>query len=171
MSVDHFIDVLRESETRLRLREVGPTTLAESKRIAVRMDAQRQADKQRTRFVGKVEQNSPINGRPEQNTEQQMECISRRIDMLSRSVQNLNNQQGLHAPVNSRNFPPHNAYCVPRPDRFDYRSMPPQRNFQSSGGNPMMNQQNQAPAQFQGNQYRPQENFWEPTQRPRARLN
>ena len=61
LSVDHFIDALPESEIRLRLREVGPTTLAEAERIAVRMDAQRQADKQRTRLLGKVEQNSPGN--------------------------------------------------------------------------------------------------------------
>ena len=83
LSVDHFIDALPESEIRLRLREVGPTTLAEAERIAVRMDAHRQADKQRIRLVGKVEQNSPINGRPEQNTEQRMESISRQIDTLS----------------------------------------------------------------------------------------
>ena len=171
LSVDHFIDALPESEIRLGLREVGPTTLAEAERIAVRMDAHRQADKQRTRLVGKVEQNSPINGRPEQNTEQRMESISRQIDTLSRSVQNLNNQQRLHAPVNSRNFPPHNAYSVPRPNRPDYRSMPPRRNFQPKGGNSMMNQQNQAPAQFQRNQYRPQGKFQQPTRGPRARLN
>ena len=171
LSVDHFIDALPESEIRLRLREVGPTTLAEAERIAVRMDAHRQADKQRIRLVGKVEQNSPINGRPEQNTEQRMESISRQIDTLSRSVQNLNNQQRLHAPVNSRNFPPHNAYSVPRPNRPDYRSMPPRRNFQPRGGNSMMNQQNQDTAQFQRNQYRPQGNFRQPTQGPRARLN
>ena len=82
LSVDHFIDALPESEIRLRLREVGPTTLAEAERIAVRMDAHRQADKQRTRFVGKVELNSPINGRPEQKTEQQMESASRQIDIF-----------------------------------------------------------------------------------------
>ena len=61
LSFDHFIDALPESEIRLRLREVGPTTLAEAECIAVRMDAHRQADKQRTRLVGKVEQNSPGN--------------------------------------------------------------------------------------------------------------
>ena len=104
--MDHFIDALPESEIRLRLREMGPTTLAMAERIAVRMDAHWQADKKRTRFVGKVEQNSPINGPPERNTEQRMESISRQIDMLSRAVPNLNNQQRLRAPVNSRNFPP-----------------------------------------------------------------
>ncbi|MEW8546308.1 MAG: hypothetical protein AB2693_22555 [Candidatus Thiodiazotropha sp.] len=42
----------------MRLREVGPTTLAEADKIAVRMEAHRIADKQRTRLVGKVEQDS-----------------------------------------------------------------------------------------------------------------
>ena len=168
LSVDHFIDALPESEIRLRLREVGPTTLAEAERIAVRMDAHRQADKQRTRLVGKVEQNSPGNA---PNTAEQMESISKRMDMLSRSVQDLSNQQRIHMPVYPRNAPNQNAYNNYRPNRPDYRNMPPQRNFQYRGGNPRFNQQNQAPAQFQRNQHRPQENFRQPVQGPRARLN
>lgn len=62
LSIDHFVDALPDSDIRLRLGEMGPTTLAEAEQIAVRMDAHKQADKQRTRFVGKVEQNNPTKG-------------------------------------------------------------------------------------------------------------
>ena len=106
LSVDHYINALPESEIRLHLREVGPTTLAEAEHIAVRMDAHRQADKQGTRLVGKVETNSPGNA---PHTVQQMERISKRMDMLSRSVQDLSNQQRIHMPVYPRNAPNQNA--------------------------------------------------------------
>ena len=95
-SIDHFIEALPESEIRLRLREVGPSTLAEAERIAVRMDGHRQADK---RFVGKVDQSEQNKGSRENSTEQQMEIISKRMDSLSRSVQVLSNQQRIHVPV------------------------------------------------------------------------
>ena len=88
-----------ESEIRLRLREFGPTTLANGERIAVRMDAHRQADKQRTRFVGKVDQTEHNKGSQDNSAEQQMEIISKRMDSLSRSVQDLSNQQRIHTPV------------------------------------------------------------------------
>ena len=55
LALDHFIDALSESEIRLRLREVGPKRLSEAEKIAVRIEAYRIADKQRIRFVGKVE--------------------------------------------------------------------------------------------------------------------
>ena len=70
LSVDHFNKALPESEIRLRLREVGPTALAEAERIAVRMVAHRQADKQRTRFVGKVDQTEHNKGSRDNSTEQ-----------------------------------------------------------------------------------------------------
>ena len=41
LAADHFIDALPETEIRLRLCEVGPTTLAEAEKIAVRMEAHR----------------------------------------------------------------------------------------------------------------------------------
>ena len=54
LAADHIVDALHEAQIRLRLREVGPYTLAEAEKIAVRMEANITADKQRTRFVGKV---------------------------------------------------------------------------------------------------------------------
>ena len=96
LAVDHFIDALPEVQIRLKLREVGPSTLAEAEKTAVRMEANITADKQRTRFVGKVEQSDQNKVPQNQNTEQQMEKISKSIDMLSRSVQNLTQKQRSH---------------------------------------------------------------------------
>ena len=75
-----------------------------SEKIAVRMEANITADKQRTRFVEKVDDQNK--GSQNQTTEQQMENISKRIDMLSKSVQNLTQQQRPRMPANARNFPP-----------------------------------------------------------------
>ena len=171
LAVDHFVDALPEAQIRLRLREVGPSTLAEAEKIAVRMEANITADKQRTRFVGKVEQNDQNKGSQNQTTEQQMENISKRIDMLSRSVQNLTQQQRPRMPANARNFPPQNQYNFPRPNRPDNRNMPFQRNYQSRGGNLHFNQPNNGHIQAQRNQVRPQGNFRQPAQGSAARLN
>ena len=152
-----------------RLREVGPSTLAEAEKIAVRMEANITADKQRTRFVGKVEQSDQNKVSQNQNAEQQMENISKRIDMLSRSVQNLTQQQRSHTPANTRNFPTNSQYNYPRPNRPDNRNFPLQRNFQSRRGNPYLNQPNNVHPQR--NQVRPQGNFRQPAQGSGARLN
>ena len=66
LALDHYIDALTETEIRLRLREVGPKTLSEAETFAVRMDAHRIADKQRTRLVGKVEKGRS-NSSPDQS--------------------------------------------------------------------------------------------------------
>ena len=65
----HFVDVLPEAQIRLRLREVGPSTLAEAEKIAIRREANITADKQITRFVGKVEQNDQNKGSQNQITD------------------------------------------------------------------------------------------------------
>ena len=171
LAVDHFVDVLPEAQIRLQLREVGPSPLAEAEKIAVRMEANITADKQRTRFVGKVEQNDQNKGSQNQTTEQQMENISKIIGMLLRSVQNLTEQQRPRMPANARNFHPQNQYNFPRPNRPDNRNMPFQRNYQSRGGNPQFNQPNNGHIQAQRNQVRPQGNFRQPAQGSAARLN
>ena len=169
LAVDHFVDALPEAQIRLRLREVGPSTLAEAEKIAVRMEANITADKQRTRFVGKVEQTEQCKG--SQNTEKQMENISKRIDMLSRTVQNLTQPQRPRMPMNNRNFPPRNQYNFPRPNRPDNQNRPFQRNLQSRGDNPNFNQPNNGHVQAQRNQIKPQENFRQPALGSAARLN
>ena len=49
LAMDYFIDALPDMDVRLRLREVGPKTISEAERIAVRLDAHKVADKHRGR--------------------------------------------------------------------------------------------------------------------------
>ena len=84
LALDHFIDALSESEIRLRLREVGPKTLSEAEKIAVRMEAHRIADKQRTRFVGKVEQEPPLTSDCQKSSD-----IHKNIASLQKTMQDL----------------------------------------------------------------------------------
>ena len=60
--------------------------------------------------MGKVEQVDQNKVPQNQNTEQQMKNISKRIDMLARSVINLTQQQKSHTPANTRNFPINSQY-------------------------------------------------------------
>ena len=163
LAVDHFLDALPEVQIRLRLREVGPSSLAEAEKTAVRMEANILADKQRTRYVGKVEQSEQNKVSQDQSTEQQMENISKRIDSQSRSLQKLSQQQRSSILPNSRNVQPRNTYHNPRPDN---RNLPSQRNFQPKGGNPNVNHSNNGLSQFQRNQFRQQGNFRQPAQGP-----
>ena len=50
VALDYLIDAMPETEIIIRFLEVGPMTLAETEKIAVRMEAH----KQRTQLVGKV---------------------------------------------------------------------------------------------------------------------
>lgn len=97
LSLDYFIDALSESEIRLRLREVGPKTLSEAEKIAVRMEAHRIADKQRTRLVGKVEFESPPAQTSQKNLENHISDLNKNVGSLQKTMQNLissqNNQQ------------------------------------------------------------------------------
>ena len=58
LSTDSFIDALNDSEIRLRVRELGPKTLAEAERTALRLESHKIADKQCSRLVGQIETNS-----------------------------------------------------------------------------------------------------------------
>ncbi|CAC5406673.1 unnamed protein product [Mytilus coruscus] len=55
LSLDYFIDAIPETDIRLRLREVGPTSINEAENIAVRLEALRIADRQKGRNVCTVE--------------------------------------------------------------------------------------------------------------------
>ena len=48
LSIDHFIDALRDSEIRLRVREFGPKTLGDAERTALRLESHKIADRQRS---------------------------------------------------------------------------------------------------------------------------
>ena len=58
LALDHFIDSLLDSETRLRLRECSPKTIQEAETLAVKLEAQRMADKQRSKNVGSLSESS-----------------------------------------------------------------------------------------------------------------
>ena len=170
LALDYFIDAIPETEIRMRLREVGPMTLAEAEKIAVRMEAHRIADKQRTRLVGKVEQDSQTTPSSNQNTvEQQISNISTRIDSLQKSVQNLAQQHTGPTQANYRNPQQRNNFNhgQNRPYNRNFN----QRHFQSRGGNPAQNYQNNPSAQAPRNQFRPQGNMRQSSQGSGPRLN
>lgn len=54
LSLDSFIDALNDSDIRLRLRELSLKTLAEAEQVALRMEAHRLSDRQRSKLVGNV---------------------------------------------------------------------------------------------------------------------
>jgi hypothetical protein len=54
LAIDSFKDALNESDIRLRLREVSPKSIYEAEQIAIRMEARRLADRQRSRLIGSV---------------------------------------------------------------------------------------------------------------------
>ena len=92
LALDHFIDGLPEPEIRLRLREVGPKSLSEAETIAVRMEAHRIADKQRTRFVGKVDQVNSDNSVSQKTLENQLSELSKNFESLQKKVENFSQQ-------------------------------------------------------------------------------
>ena len=152
LALDHFIDALTETEIRLRLREVGPKTLTEAEKIAVRMEAHRIADKQRTRLVGRVEQdNQNPDTSKESSLEQQMEKFSKSIESIQKSIQNFVQNQ------NTRR----QHYYQNNQNNYNYRNAGGrnfnQRQYQHRGGNPNQynNRQN---AQFPRHQVQAQGN-------------
>ena len=48
LALDHFIDSLVDTDIPLRIREVGPKSLSEAETMAVRFEAHRIADRQRS---------------------------------------------------------------------------------------------------------------------------
>ena len=171
LSVDHFIDALPEAEIRLRLREVGPKTLAEAEKIAVRMEAHRIADKQRARLVCKIDQDNSAQLTPSLNTvEQQMSSISKRIDTLQRSVQNLTNQKNPAQPSYNGGYQ-HRTYNNQRPNRNSNYRNPNQRNYPYNGQNSVANQPYNQTTHSQANYGRQSENFRRSDQGSGSRLN
>ena len=109
LALDHFIDALSETEIRLRLREVGPKTLNEAESIAVRMEAHRIADKQRTRLVGKIEQEGSDNSSGQKILQNQMSALNKNLDSLQKQVENLYQQRKFVPNNANRKFPNQNG--------------------------------------------------------------
>ena len=87
--LDHFIDSLLDSETRLRLRECSPKTIQEAETLAVKMEAQRVADKQRSRTIGSVGETSG-----DSLFSNEVKRITQTVDQLADKVNKIQNRQG-----------------------------------------------------------------------------
>ena len=177
LALDHFIDALTDSDIRLRIREIGPKSLTEAEAMAVRLEAHRIADRQRTRLVGKIEQEIPDN--EPKKTQNQMSSINRNVDHLQQQVNDLyRNKYTLSQNVRNRNFNNNNS----RQNRDNFRratNAPGNRNNnfqrhnntrhdqQYKGDNSNNYRNNQ---QSYGNQSRPG-NEHQSNQGPRFRLN
>lgn len=144
LALDHFIDALSESEIRLRLREVGPKTLSEAEAIAVRMEAHRIADRQRTRLVGKTEQQSSDSPSSQKDLYNQLSTISKSLESLQKHIQNLS-YQGMQAKYTQQRNMNGNPSGISNRTNFgrqnNSRNYYSRGNMQSKGGNPNYSQQ------------------------------
>ena len=85
LALDYFIDSLPDTDIRLRLREVGPKSINEAERIAVRLETHRIADKSRGRQqIRSVEQKQNVESNPK---------IDRLVQQMSELVQSFQNMK------------------------------------------------------------------------------
>ncbi|MCG8031204.1 MAG: hypothetical protein JAZ03_03345 [Candidatus Thiodiazotropha taylori] len=89
LALDHFIDSLLDSEMRLRLRECSPKNIQEAETLAVKMEAQRIADRQRSKNVGSLSQTSEnVHASPD------IQKMAETVKSLVESIEKLQNRQG-----------------------------------------------------------------------------
>ena len=182
LALDHFIDSLLDSEIRIRLRECSPKSIQEAETLAVKMEAQRIADRQRNKAVGSVGETSGNS-----NVSDEISKITETVNALMDKVEKLQNRQrprdfqhkGGNTPQNRTHFVP-NRSQRPNPnfngDRFRGNNW--QRNSNYRPGNPPRNsygrqneqrnngfEQQNFNAQQQGNDAR---SSWGTTTRPKT---
>ena len=87
LASDHFIDSLLDSETRLKLRKCSPKTIQEAETLAVKLEAQRMADKQRSKNVGSLSEASE-----KSEIGNDMKKIAETVSGLVESVEKLQNR-------------------------------------------------------------------------------
>ena len=178
LALDHFIDALTESDIRLRIREVGPKSLSEAEAMAIRLEAHRIADRQRTRLVGKIEQEGSDG--EQKRVQNQMSSINKNVDHLHRRVEDLYKDKN-PSTHNTRNRNSHNYSNRQHNNNSDnFRrpaNAPRNNNFQRQnnfrrdqyrGDNP--NNHYQSNQQFYGN-HSHSGNGLQSNQGPRFRLN
>lgn len=109
LALDHFIDSLLDSEMRLRLRECSPKTIREAETLAVKMEAQRVADRQRSRTIGSIGETSG-----DSLFSNEIKKITQTVDKLAEKVNRIQNRQetrdnqlrGENRQSNRQNFTP-----------------------------------------------------------------
>ena len=132
LSTDNFIDALNDSEIRLRVRELGPKTLAEAERTALRLESHKIADKQRSRLVGQVETNSNQNNNENKgDADKLFKSLQSSLDLLLDHVKDLkrqNNVNGNHSQYANGRQQNHTHFDpIGRPSR-PYKSNSPPSN-------------------------------------------
>ena len=118
LALDHFIDTLLDAETRLRLRECSPKTIQEAKTLAVKLEAQRLADWQRSKNVGSLSETSE-----DRNFSNDMRKLSETVKGLVESVEYLQKKR------EPTDFHPGNEHGNSTNSPNSYRSQRPNQNF------------------------------------------
>ena len=98
LALDHFIDAINETEIRMRLREVSPTNILEAEQIAVKLEAYKEADKDRRKTV-----RACVGG-----SETTLGDLSDEISKLQHEIRNMkhgNSNQGGYRPRYNNNRP------------------------------------------------------------------
>ena len=86
LALDYFIDSLLDSEVRIRLRECSPKNILEAETLAVKMEAQRIADRQRSKNVGSVTETVESG-----NVSEELTKITQTVNSLVDKVEKLQN--------------------------------------------------------------------------------
>ena len=177
LALDHFIDSLVDTDIRLRIREVGPKSLSEAETMAVRLEAHRIADRQRSRLVGKIEQQ--VDHDDQENVSNMVSSLDRNVDHLQKRVDDLckdknppsyNNWNGNSQHQNGRQYNNHrNDYRGPSNNQ---RNQGRQNNYRGNQQyrNNYHNNHNQHNHQSYNNRYQ-SENCHQPNQGFGSRLN
>ena len=92
LSLDYFIDAITDSDLRLRLREAGPKSLENAEQTAVRIEAYKIADKQRSRLVGRVDFDKEQKRDEQGKSPGQIETLSEAISTLTNEVITISKQ-------------------------------------------------------------------------------
>lgn len=104
LALDYFIDAIPETEIRLRLREVGPKTINEAENIAVRLEALRIADRQKSKSVRVAE---AADGRESSN---EISELRESVKHLRNEVSDIKTNKGGNKNRNGNHKPWNNNY-------------------------------------------------------------
>ena len=104
VTIDNFIDALTDSDIRLRVRELGPKTLTDAERTALRLESHKIADKQRSRIVGQIDTSGKQNHNEKQvEASSSFKALQNSIHSLSDHVQDLKRQNRERGRIRSDN--------------------------------------------------------------------